>query len=477
MGITVKKFRIILWLILAIFVLWLFWQAVVPTGHISYTYDFRQENYFIKPLTPKDRVREPQAGEQKITGNPIYFALRTPRTFDSAKVTVSFKNSDKLPLIEAGVLSDNKVWRYRTEPLENLALDRLIERWPAVREGGMVLLQRTRKFSSIDDFLAQRPPASEITFYNYEAPLDFKLNGYQASDATTTIDTPIRGTFQLYTYINDEALAFVLTVRDLNQNKTADPAVLKLYQGQTIVAKSDLADDGVAYDSGAASAPRPISISASGLARGVYKLELTANDDLVTEKIETRQNKLAFINRLWLSDAAEAPPKLYTDSLKIIGQTINPGSLQKIKVGGNVLSLDETYRQFVIENQAGLVGVAPEKSDVIISGDSLFSFSKNQFFNPEPQKFSSRLDLDKRGVNYVLAGYRQPVETGGRKTASAKFDLKNAYREFYKYNFIISIPDLSAEDRIMDSLAIYEIRVDLIGTSLWQKLKKIIRRY
>lgn len=472
MGITLKQFRIILWLISAIFVFWLLWQAVVPSGQISYTYDFKQANYFIKPLTPKERVREPLAGEQKITGNPVYFALRTPRTFDRAKVTVSFKNPDNLPLLELGVLADNKVWRYQMAPLENLALDRLMEKWTTIRDSETILLQRNKKFSSIDDFLSHQPPAGEIALYNYQLPLEFRLDVYRPGEVTTTIAVPIRGAYQFYTYLDNEALDYTFTVVDLNQNETADPVTLKLYRDQVELAKSDLPDDGLAGDVGVSSAARSLTLMVPDLAAGVYKIELTANDDIITRRIETKQKKLSFINRLWLADGAKTPLSLYTDSLKIIGQTINPGSLQKIQVGRDDLSLTETYRQFAIDNQAGLTEVGIKKSDLIISGDGLFSFSKNQFFNPDRQKFSNRLDLDKRKVNYVLVKYQPPSNAGGWQVASAEFDLKNAYREFYKYNFIISIPDLSAEDQMMDSLVIKEIRVDLTGTSLWQKLKK-----
>ena len=465
-------FRIFIWLTLAVFIAWLLNQAVVPTGKISFIHNFESENYFIKPLTPKDRVREPQAGEQKITGNPVYFALRTPRTFDRAKVTISFKNPNNLPLIELGVLADNKVWRYRMEPLENLALDRLIEKWPAIREGDTILLQRNKKFFSLKDFLGKQPPADEIAFYNYQSPLAFKLNDYRPSQATTTIEIPIRGAYQFYTYLDNETLDYTFTARDLNQNKDADPVVLKLFRGQTMLAQSTLPDDGTANDGGVTSAARSLRMLKPKLDAGAYKIELISNDDIITEKIETKQNKLAFINRLWLADGAKTPLKLFTDSSKISAQTINPASLQDIKVGENNLSIKETYRQFAVENQAGLIEATVKKSDVIMSGDGLFSFSKIQFFNPDRQKFNSRLDLDKRGINYVLAKYQPPKSTGEWQTASAEFDLKNAYREFYKYNFIISVPDLSAEDRVNDSLIINEIRVDLTGTSLWQKLKK-----
>lgn len=457
---------------LAFFIAWLLYQAVVPFGQISFIHNFDQENYFIKPLTPKDRVRDPQGGGQKITGNPVYFALRTPRTFDRAKVTISFKNMEKLPLIELGVLADNKVWRYRTEPLDNLALDSLMTIWPMVNDGETILLQRNNKYTSVNDFMNNLPPQTEIALYNYQLPSNFKPSDYKSGATSTVIDLPLRGTYQFYTYVDNETLDYDFTFYDLNQNKTADPVALKLFSGQNLVAQKDLPDDGVAVDNGLRSEARTVKLVQPDLAAGVYKIELTANDDIITDRIETTQSKLAFINRIWLAEETKTSARLFTDSLKISAQTINPASLQEIKAGNNILNLTGTYRQFVVENQEGMIELEIKKSDLIISGDGIFAFTREQFFNPEQQKFSNRLDLDKRGINYVIAEYQMPIKSGEWQTASAEFDLKSAYREFFKFNFMISIPDLSAEDQIMDSLIIKEIRVDLSGTTLWQKIKK-----
>ncbi|MBU4375493.1 hypothetical protein KKH38_03260, partial [Patescibacteria group bacterium] len=99
-------------------------MAIVPSGKISYVRrDFGisppNYNYFISKLTPEDRVAltseaKLPAGSLaswKITGDPVYFSLRTLRKFDKAKLTLKYKNENALPIIEAGILADSVVWR------------------------------------------------------------------------------------------------------------------------------------------------------------------------------------------------------------------------------------------------------------------------------------------------------------------------------------------------------------------------------
>ena len=106
-------------------------MAVVPSGKITYVYDFKKDNYFISKLTPDARVEERQNNKQKIIGDPVYFSLRTPRRFNKAKLTLKYKRCKQepqcapanLPIIEVGALVDKTVWRYDLEPIENYIME------------------------------------------------------------------------------------------------------------------------------------------------------------------------------------------------------------------------------------------------------------------------------------------------------------------------------------------------------------------
>jgi len=199
-----------------------------------------------------------------------------------------------------------------------------------------------------------------------------------------------------------------------------------------------------------------LKLKLAGLPEGAYKIELKANDDIITEKIVSKQRRLSFINKLWLAKRGDSEIVLYTDSKEIKAQTVNPKSLQTIKVGNNELAMDETYRQFAIKLPSGRAAktIELERGDVILAGDGVFSFKKDGLINPKFKKVDANLDVDRDGVNYILANYEIPRNEGEWKIARAEFDLTRAYRENGKYGFLISVPGLRADDEIDDYVEI-----------------------
>jgi hypothetical protein len=484
------KLRIMLWIILAGIVGWLLYMGVVPSGKISYFYDFTKPNYFIKKLTPEERVKPAENGKQVIIGNPAYFFLRTPRRFNKATLTMKYKNYSELPVIETGVLADKIIWRYDLKPVENKIIDQLSLAWDTAREGEAILLQRDvsttsepiKKYGSIQEFLDDMPPLNEIAIYNYDLEIDYILEDYKATELSSNVEHALRGSFQFYTYIKDEGLDFTFEFQDLNKNKERDDIDLFLYYNDQLIDDRNLNDDGISEGSGEMTDKGELDLKLVNLPEGVYKLELKANNDIVTKSIKTKQQKLSFINKIWISDAGGENIKLYSDSGTINAQTINPGRLQKIKVNSNELDVDETYKQFSIKTASSTSEIILEKDDIIISGNGIFSFDKEGLINPKIKKVDENLNIANEEINYIIANYNTPREEDEWRVSSASFDLSNVYREFNpgraqhsgagKYSFIISIPGFNADDEIDDSIEISEISFDLQGTSLIEKIKK-----
>jgi hypothetical protein len=494
----VLKLRIVLWIVLAGIVGWLLYMAVVPSGKISYVYDFKRSNYFIGKLSPKERVKPVNNGSQVVVGDLVYFSLRTPRKFDKAVLTLKYKTVEtrhavetrhgaSLPIIEAGILADKTIWRYDLKPIENKIIDRLSLAWDMIEENGVILLQREKKYKTINEFLNNVPPRDEIALYNYDLKTNFILKDYAPMELSSgypelssEINYPLRGDWQFYTYIKDEDLDFTFNFQDLNKNKDSDEIDLYLYYNNQLIDSRHLNDDGISETGGKITNRGEIKLKLTNLPEGVYKIELRANDDIITKNIITKQKKLAFINKLWLARGNNSQIILYTDSREIKAQTINPGSLQTIKVSDSELVIDETYKQFSVDVEAdatelsSVASIALEKDDVILAGDGVFSFKEDSLINPKLKKVDANLDVDRGGVNYILANYRIPQDEGEWKVARAEFDLTKAYSEDGKYSFLISIPGLRADDEIDDSIEIGGIRVDLEGRSLVEKLKEML---
>jgi len=498
----VIKLRIFLWSVLVIIVGWLLYMGVVPGGKVSYVCNFTKDSYFIGKLTPDDRVEKYNNTSVRITGDPVYFALRTPRKFDKAKLTLKYKSgrqgasvSPAVDIIEAGVLVDKTIWRYDLQPIENKIIDQLALVWDVIQENDLVLLQRKdieaaessskqlSRFNSVADFLNNLPDKNEIALYNYDLKAEFLLSDYAPTDERHLLGTALRGPFEFYTYIKEEDLDFIFAFQDLNNNRDSDPVDLHLYYNGQLIDSRHLDDDGITVDSGEDTDRGEMKLKLTNLPEGIYKIELRVNDDIITKRIATKQWKLAFVNKIWLADGGNKDIIMYTDSRKVSAQTINPSRLQTIRVGDNDLKVEQTYKQFNIKAKQDVSEIKLAKDDIILAGDGVFSFSRDSLINPNFSKVGPDLNINQENINYILAKYTIPDEKNGWRIAQAEFDLTKAYREDAprqlgmagKYSFLISIPGLRADDDINDYVEIGEIRVDLEGKSLWDKIKDLLK--
>ncbi len=482
---NILKLRIFLWTIVSFMIaLFLYW-GVIPSGQISYVYDFEKKGRFIKNLTPKERLEDVVGGSQKIIGDPVYFSLWTPRTFNKAKLTFKYKNPSN-KFIETGVLVDGKMWRYDLKPIENNVLENIFLTWNNLKQNGLVLSQRSemeddpfdsaqgRKYKSIDNFLKNLPEIKKIAVYNYNLDYEYLIKDYSKSKERLMINSSLRGAHQFYTYIKDEDLDFEFSFFDLNKNKDADRIDVHLYYDDVLLEVWNLDDDKVAGDTGEISEIKKLKLKTENLPEGVYKLEIRANDDIVIDKIETKQSKIAFLNKLWLYNDGEEDLSIVSNAPKLRVKTINPGSLQSVRAGAEVLDIDETYKQFEIKGlNMTHYSVDLEKDGLIIEGNGIFSLNDELFFNPVVKKIDKDFDIKVEDVDYVLAKYLSPKseDENGWTVASVEFDIKNAYREGNKYNFLISVPGL--EDG--EFVEVGEIKVELDGRSLVEKLKGFLK--
>ncbi|RLC39145.1 hypothetical protein DRH27_00395 [Candidatus Falkowbacteria bacterium] len=475
---NIIKLRIFLWICLGLVITWFLWLAIVPSGVIIYKKDFTKDNYFIQKFTPSERAGEMTDGSQKIIGGPVYFSLRTPRGFDKALLTIKYKNENEFSIIEAGVLVDKTVWRYDLEPLENNIIDKMSMAWDIIRDGNVVFLQKEKKYESINNFMDDLPDLSTVAVYNYDIKVPYILKDYGKSDEEKTIETSLRGSYEFFTYIKNEELDFSFAIVDLNQNKDPDNVELFLYYGSERIDYAGLEDDGISEDNKQPSIERFLNIKTAGLPEGVYKVEIKASDDIITKKIITKQQKLSFVNNVWLYREGESNIDLYANSKKIQARTINPDSLQVIKAGKNSLALNETYKLLTADvikasTTDKYTEISLEKDGVIISGEGVFSFLPESFINPKLAKVDKNLDIIGDNIQYVIADYNYPAENDDWKIAQAEFNLNAVYREKGAYSFIISLPGLNADDEVEDYVEVDEIEIKLIGKSLLEKIREI----
>ncbi len=475
---NIKKLRMFLWGVLGVVVAWILWMNVVPDGKIIYVNNFSDDySEFVRKLTPDERVEPIEGGAQKIIGDPAYFDLRVPRHFTEATMTIKYKNNTALPIVEAGVLMDKKLWQYNLAPLQNKILDNLISSWQVLREDGLILLQRPGLpeediFSSIKDFKNNLPKQERIVLYNTDLNNEYILDDYKASSKEKDLGLSLRGAYQFYIYLKDEDLNFIFNFIDLNEYEGSDEVDINLYYQDQLINGLSLADDGIVDDKAKQGEEQTAELKLTNLPQGLYKVEVKTSDDIITSNIKTTQEKISFVNKVWLASTKNGI-NLFTDSLQISAQTINPNSLQTINVGEQDLILKNTYQQQNLMTSVGVKEVNLEKGGVKLSGNGVFALKDSDLINPQYRKIDGSINLESEQIDYVLARYSQPIEDGDYLISQVEFDLSNAYKEFSKHKFIFSIPGLHVEDGKDDYIEIDEIKIELEGTSLWEKILNI----
>jgi hypothetical protein len=476
-----RLFFILLGLIIVLVFLYL---KVVPGGQITYTCDYdswlKSGKGFIYGFTPAERVDTKSAALPRLIGDPVYFSLFTPRTFDQATVTVKYRDHlpAETPIVETGVLVDKLVWRYDLKPFENKILDRLKFKWDRLEDGARIILQSENNYADLADFendlekgqLKNCPggPQTCLIVYNYQLDTDYHLTNYQAG-MSLTIASPLRGAQQFFLYLNNEPLRISFDFVDLNQNKDSDPITIILSAGAKTIQSQTLADNTPPTTDGRLEI-KSFILEEKETVRGVYKVEIKANEDIVTKKIVSSVNKLVFINKLW-PVSTDGDLTFYTDANYLQVKALKPTSLQTLKFGQENFAVTEIDNQFTFKTNSGalLKEIKLTKDDLILENNGVFAFSPESFFDPLLKKLD-RYFTPNGGTQYLIANYKSPQGDENLKTATAEFNLRGAYREKGKYSFMISIPGLRAEDGTDDYWEIKEIKIELKGRTLWQKI-------
>lgn len=470
---------------------------IVPGGETVYEYEPDKENGFIGEITPDQRVERVDQGV-KIREEPVYFTFRTPRRFERAEVEVEFDIiGEDIHLLEMGVLADEKNKRYRLKPVWHGVIDDLSSVWNVVEEEGEILAQREEVYQSIEEFSENPPPLERIALYDHPFSREYLLDDYQPSPQQQRMDIPLRGSYEFFTYIKEEPLDFEFELLDINEDKEEDDLYIDLYHRDNLVHSRHIEDDGVATDSEERNALGKKRVRLEDMPEGVYKVEVRAGDDIITESISTPQQKLSFVNKIYLAapDRAEAeesafyPASLITNSPYISAKTVYPDSLQTIKAGDEnqeELELKKTYEKFSREipkdPKKGWGKLELEKGGVILAGDGVFSFSASSFLDPRLKELKGSDQVNEE-VDFILARYTPPEQTRRGWKQEAAFELDAAYAETEeallppasrRYEFVISAPGLKDKKGAEEYVKITDIRVQVKGRSLWSKVKELL---
>jgi len=484
-NITPRQRLRLFWLLLVFILISVFlFLKIVPFGQITYikNYDrfWQPGKGFIFNFTPVERVA-PEGALPRLIGDPVYFSVFTPRTFSDAKLTVSYYSnlSENTPLIEAGVLVNKQVWHYDLKPLQNKILDDLMIDWHYLESDGLVLLQKNKKYESVEKFLSDLQAADLkdcsgkvtacLATYNFNPNYQFKLG--QVKNTANNFNIPLKGNHVFWLYLNDGFWQFKANFLASSPETRNDPIKLILTKNQKKIKEVVLEREAVDWQ---IQNLKELILEGNFVA-GLYKLEINISDDVIIENIYSSSGLMVLAHKFWPA-SYDGQLKVFTDANYLQVKVLDPANLQNIIFADQSFAVSKPYEQFEFKVQGrNLKEISLSKGGIILENNSLFSLSAEDFFNPLVKKVDRHFTFEPE-LNYIIANYKTPsIDAKDKKLniASAEFKMKGTHRERGRYNFMLSVPGLKTEDGETDYLEIKEIKIEFKGRTLWQKIFKL----
>ena len=425
---------------------WLVQREIVPSGVFVVRHAVGETSPYMDALAPKDRVKD----EGTIIGDPVYFFLHPHRFFDRLEFEVWFQNLT-VPIIEFGGLAKTNPEVYDLHPLQNRLIDELT--WDKISDGTFTLYQREPVWNSVADFLAQEvADMATVAVYKADYPVPFRLDqaGYQPTTDSKTLEVSLRGSHQLKTYIRDETLRMEFEYIDMNRDEGTDAVTATVFdEAGNPVADARSADDGNTKSDAISSSMKRLTLDVPNLPQGVYKIVLNTTRDVFVRKIHTPQQKLIFLNSIFIGDEIgyrESPSSIQfnTTSLRLRMQTRHAEGVQEVAIGGVTHSITEPYKMYAFETTADLKTVEIPQGDLEIFFDGPVAFTPEQLFYPDPQVIRPYTNLQDSEIQYVLTTYIPPRREGEWLVQTVKFNTAALWFDKKTWKFAFSAPEIES---------------------------------
>lgn len=482
MKIVMRALQVLIVFVPVIIFGWLLWLDLVPTGQLEARFDLQHLSPFINRILPDARALPPtelESGQwaQQIIDEPVYFTVEPPRHFDFLELELVWQN-DGVPIVELGGLAGEEGSQYLLVSLQNLLIDD--SDWNRIDEGGVVLLQREPVYESVGDFVSDPPDRSELATYHYQLTTPYIIPNYTPSSLERTIDVSLRGFHEFKTYIKNEELNLDLTYMDMNRDEGGDSVnILITNEAGEQVHQVSVLDDGNKTDDAVPSGLEHVHVLAPNLSEGVYKVELRVGRDIFWRSITTTQQKIVFLNNVYLADEVGYQPanrevRFWTEAKHLEFMTHHADGAQEVRVADDLVRIPNPYEEYSHDvGLDGVVEVFSPQGDLIVHSDGHIAFGADQYFNPDPVRLNWNTDLDRLGVNYIIAEYTSPELIDGWYHGTAEFDTSWLVKIEDAWKFTISVAGIKD---LQEELWVSEINAVFYRDPLtWIKIKQEIK--
>lgn len=418
------------------FFVWLGWQNLVPTGVFTTVWNPGKTSAFIDRLLPDSRV----SLSNTIVDDPVFFFAHPHRWFETVEAEILFKNNGA-NIVEFGALASANPEVYTLLPLENRLLDACA--WDKIKNDGLTLYQRVKKYESVDAFLQNPPNISRVAVYH--ASVAVSVPDPELLSTSRDVPLGLRGTHEMKFATGDGPLALEMTYAQDAANTKPLTIALSGQDGNIIASRVYTLETGDTL-------PRTIRFDVPNVTRGIYKLSWLAPDNIVWISLKSRLTKIVFLNHL----STVGPMRVSVDAPEFVLKTTVAEGLQTVTINNRPIRITEPSASVSVSSVTLGETLDLSRGPVAIDGIGWYAVAPFMLFRPDPIRLQATTDFDTQGIDYVLAKYDPPAVDGDWKMARASFDATKIWRENRTWKFVFSAPKIREQNT---SVEIREIRM------------------
>lgn len=256
---------------------WIVWRNLPPSGVVQATARTAEPNGFIGGFTPLDRakpVEERGVWYSDVVNEPVYFHVATPRLYERVHVRLRYKLEGQ-PYVALGARTDLAEWNFDLKPIDLPVLDDA--GWSGRQDGELRVYERKATTRAAAEVLASGNRVAVLGIDPVRWSLKLPALSNEKPVAAVLEE---KGSRTIYAYVQGGAFEMSLGLR----GPDASEAHIALVRDEkTLLVRTHHGDGAVA-------------LSLSGAEPGLYRIDLSAPDDVSLVGISSRQSRVVLLD-------------------------------------------------------------------------------------------------------------------------------------------------------------------------------------
>lgn len=248
-----------------------------PSGVLAASARTGEPSGFVDGFTPLDRARPTQDGGlwySDIVHEPVYFHVAAPRLYDTARVTLRYRNEGQ-PYLALGARTDLDAWSFGLVPIDLPMLDE--SGWASRQDGDLRVYERKATTRSAEEILGQSAGGVAVLAID---PARWGLRLPKAGEKPFETSLELVGPRSIYVYVQEAPFELSLGFRG---PADAEGKVVLERDGKILLQRR-IAGDGA------------VDLALSGIEPGLYRVVIAAPESVTLSGLRSRHDRVALVD-------------------------------------------------------------------------------------------------------------------------------------------------------------------------------------